>query len=90
MEWIQFLALFTTLMIFGAPGYWLAGKMKRPVPISTVIIVIAATALAVYVGISVMLISIFGFTIYLNWALSAFGLGMTANLLIRKGSPVFR
>ena len=88
MEQIQLLSLFATLLVCGAPGYWMAGKLKRPVSNATVIIVIVATALAVYVGISVMLISIFGFTIYLNWALSAFGLGMVANLLIRKKCPV--
>ncbi len=90
MELMQLFSLFATLLIFGAIGYWVAGKLKRPVPISTVIIIIVATALAVYVGISVRLISIFGFTIYLNWALSAFGLGMIANLLIRRKIPVPR
>jgi len=90
MELMRLLSLLATLLILGVPGYWVAGKLKRSVPISTVIMVIVATALAVYVGISAMLISIFGLTIYLNWALSAFGVGMIANLLIRRKIPVPR
>ncbi len=90
MERIQLVSLLATLLIFGVPGYGVAGRWKRPVPTTTLILVVVATALSVYVGISVMLISAFGFTIYLNWALSAFGLGMVANLLFRKRTPVPR
>ena len=83
MKMIQFIALLTALLIFGTAGYWVAKRIKRPVRTWTLVIVIVATASAAYVGISVALVSIFGFTIYLNWVLSAFGLGMIFNLLIR-------
>ena len=87
MTMIQFLSFLTTLLFFGTAGYLTAKRFKRPVRVWIVVIVIIATALAVYVGVSVMLVSIFGFTIYLNWALSAFGLGMVFNLLIRGSVP---
>jgi hypothetical protein len=90
MEKIQLLALLTSLLVFGSAGYLVARRLKRPVRAWTMVIIIVATAVAGYTGISVMLISGFGFTIYLNWALSDFGLGMILNLLIRRNVPAVR
>jgi len=90
MKMIDVLALITSLLVFGTAGYLSAGRLRRPVRTWTVVIIIAATAVAGYTGVSTLLISVLGFTIYLNSALSSFGLGMILNLLIRRKVPVVR
>ncbi len=90
MVMIHFVSMITTFILFGAAGYLAANRFKRPIWPWITVIVIIVTALAGYVGISVMLVSIFGFTIYLNWALLAFGLGMIVNLTIVRNVPVTR
>lgn len=90
MELTQLLAFLTTLLVFGSAGYLAARRLRRPVRAWTVVIVIVATAVGGYTGVSVMLVSGGGFTIYLNSALSSFGLGMIFNLLVRRTVPAPR
>jgi hypothetical protein len=68
--------------VLGAVGYLLAKKFKQPVTTATWVLIIIATILAPFVGISIRLISIFGFTIYLNRCLHAFGIGLIIGLVI--------
>ncbi|HYK88070.1 MAG TPA: hypothetical protein VE398_04840 [Acidobacteriota bacterium] len=81
---IELTALSVTYAASGTCGYLAGSRVRRPVRALTLVPLIIATAVAGYVGISTRLISVFGFNIYLNWALQAFGLGMLVNLLIRR------
>jgi hypothetical protein len=88
METIQIVSLLFTLLLFGTTGYHIAGKLRWPARMWTVAIIVISTLVAVYVGVSLRLISIYGFTIYLNWALTSFGLGAIFNILLRRKVPV--
>jgi hypothetical protein len=88
METIQILSLLATLLLFGTIGYHVAKKLRWPVRMWTVVIIVISTLMTVYVGVSLRLISIYGFTIYLNWALTSLGLGAIFNILFRRKVPV--
>jgi hypothetical protein len=84
---IEWSALIVSYLVFGTLGYLMGRRFRRPVHILVLVLIIIATLLAGYVGISTMLISGYGFTIYLNWALQALGLGIILNLLIQRKAP---
>lgn len=74
-EWI------VTYLILGAIGYSVSKKFKRPVTLSTFVLMIIATVAAGNIGIGAgRLIDISGFKMYINWSLQAFGLGMIAGI----------
>jgi hypothetical protein len=70
-----------TFIVLGGVGYLSARRFKQPVAVYNWVLLILATILAGFVGIGGHLISVFGFTIYLNWCLQAFGLGLIIGLV---------
>jgi len=72
-----------TWSVFGGLGYFFAKRFKQPVSIVIWVLIILATAFAVLLGTSAKLISVFGFEVFLNWSLRAFGIGLIIGLLVR-------
>jgi len=87
---IEISALIFTYLVFGTAGFAACRRVKQPVGVLALVLVIVGALLAGWVGISVRVVSIFGFSIYLNWALQAFLLGVLLSLLIRRIYPVKR
>lgn len=80
---INILSFVVTYSIGGVIGYVYSKKIKQPVSVIMWVIIIAATILSGFVGINTALISIFEFTINLNWSLQGFGLGVIIGLLLK-------
>lgn len=85
-SWTEIIALVVTYAVFGALGFPLAGRFRRPVTVPTWIFVVWGTLFAgsVYIGKSARLISIFGFNVYFNAALQALSLGVLLGLVVRE------
>lgn len=85
---IDFPALIFTYLVFGTVGFFACRRIKQPAGAHTVVLVIIAAFFARWVGISIRLVSVFGFSIYLNWVLQALLLGVLLSLLIRRRYPL--
>jgi len=72
-----------TWLLFGGLGYFSSKRFKQPIAIFTWVLIVAATFLASFFSVTAKLISIFGFQVYVNWALRAFGVGLIIGLLIQ-------
>jgi hypothetical protein len=81
---INISALIFAYLVFGTVGFAAFWRVKQPARAYALVLLIIAASLAGWVGISVRVVSIFGFTMYLNWALQAFLLGVLLSLLIRR------
>ncbi len=73
-----------TLGLFGGLGVFLAGRVKLPVTVGTWALIVAAALAAPFVGPSTALVSIFGVSLLLNWAITSCCLGVLAGLLARR------
>jgi hypothetical protein len=87
---IDISALIFAYLLFGAVGFAAFWRVKQPAAAHTFVLVIIAAFLAGWAGISVRLVPVLGFTIYLNWALQALLLGALLSLLTRRMYPVKR
>ena len=80
---INILSFVVTYFAGGAIGYFYSRRIKRHVSIIMWVIIIAATVFSGFIGINTALISIFKFTINLNWCLQSFGIGVIIGLLLK-------
>jgi hypothetical protein len=86
ISWIELTALVATYVVFGAVGFTLSKRFRRPVALPTWIFVLLGIVLAgsVYIGKNARLISVFDFNIYFNTTLQALGLGVLVGLVVRE------
>ena len=73
-----------TVLVFATIGWLAFRKSAAPRKGWVWLVLLLATLLAGYVGVSSRLVSFSGFEIYLNDCLQGLGFGVLAGLLIRK------
>jgi hypothetical protein len=76
-----------TLCVFGALGVFVAGRMKVPVSVRTLALLLAAALVGAFVGSNTALLSVFGVRVLLNWVIASCCLGLLAGLLARRLRP---
>jgi uncharacterized membrane protein YjjB (DUF3815 family) len=77
------LGTFVTFCVFGVLGLLLARRFPLPVKNVTWLALAAAMVAGCFVGVGTALLSVFGFTIFLNWAIASFFFGMSGGLMDR-------
>jgi len=72
-----------TFCVFGVLGLLLARRFRLPVKNVTWLALAVAMLAGVFVGVGTALLSVFGFTILLNWAIASCFFGMIGGLMDR-------
>jgi len=78
------IALLLTYLVFGAIGYRIAKKFRRPIALATWVSVIVLTIASGFVMVSAILLGIDDFKIYVNTTLQAIGVGIIIGLATRE------
>ena len=72
-----------TFCVFGVLGLLLARRFRLPVKGVTWLALAAAMVAGGFVGVDTALVSVFGFTILLNWAIASCFFGILGGLMDR-------
>lgn len=75
------LARLVTVGLFGAAGWFVSQRLWVPVALWTWGLLVLAALLGIFVRFWV--VSVFGFTVYANWAIVSCCLGMLMGLTVR-------
>jgi multidrug transporter EmrE-like cation transporter len=78
------LSLAITYLVFGYLGYKVSKKFKRPVSLAVWIVMVVATFTCSFFSPGAMLIGGAGFSIHINEALQAIGIGIIIGLTARE------
>jgi hypothetical protein len=81
---VEIAACIFTYLVISSAGYVLARRIRIPGSPWVWVLLVAGTLLAGHVGISTRVISIFRFTMYLNWCLQALGIGVIIGFIVRS------
>jgi len=76
------IARLVTVGLFGAAGWFVSRRLRVPVALRTWGLLILAALLGLFVRF--WLVSVFGFTVYANWAIVSCCLGVLAGLTVRS------
>ena len=81
---LELVSLAFTWLVFGGLGYLYSKRFKQPIAIySWALIVVVTFVLGSFFSSTAKLMSIFGFDIFVNWSIRAFGIGLIIGLLIQ-------
>lgn len=72
-----------TFCVFGVLGLLVARRFTLPVKTLTWVVLVVALVAGCFVGVGTALLSVFGFTIFLNWAIASSFFGIIAGLMDR-------
>jgi hypothetical protein len=76
------LARLVTVGLFGATGWFVSQRLRLPVALWTWSLMVLAAVVGIFVRFWV--VSLFGFTIYANWAIVSCCLGALVGLTVRS------
>ena len=80
---VDFIALISTYVVFGGIGFVFSRRFKKPMTVTTWVIIAVATILSQWTLPSTQIIDIFGFKMFVNYSLQGFFCGILAGLSIR-------
>ncbi|MEN8254848.1 MAG: hypothetical protein ABFR33_05190 [Verrucomicrobiota bacterium] len=78
------ISLFFTIVVFGAVGWLIAGRRKKPAGPLTFVVLLAVAVVGYYVGVGTRLVDVDGFKVLLNWAIVSGCVGGCLGLLVRN------
>lgn len=78
---LELLGIFSSFIIFGSLGYYSRRLFSQPVSIITWILLIIGTFFVQYFAPSARILDAFGFRIYANLSIFAFGSGLLIGLI---------
>lgn len=81
MQLLFLISIIISYVITIILGFFTSYNYKQHIPVYAWIIIIALTIFFYFIGQNTRIISIFNFTINLNWCLQGFGLGIIAGLV---------
>jgi len=81
---LEIISLIFTYLVFGAIGFRLANRFRRPIAVPTWLTVVGLTLASGFVMIGGVLIGIDGFKIHINTSLQALGIGILLGLAARE------
>ncbi len=76
-----------TYAVFGLLGYLWGSRLTLPAKTVTWVLWLLLLVLADSLFVSVRLVDIFGFVIYLNWVVQALVVGILINFVVRASRP---